>query len=139
MYEKYQTSLTLVNLVHNANSADNKHRHTSVVASWDNLFRYILDNFQPPETAGWDDCDNELAAKEYALCKEVLRDMGSNELCSALWACPPAILECVWPVAVARFLLRDCGVRVNTAKSKTFKQFVDVYGRMILSVPYPLE
>jgi hypothetical protein len=51
----------------------------------------------------------------------------------AIRAIPPVISEVVFPVAIARFLLRDHCMPLNHKKLATFAEFHKRYATMILS------
>lgn len=105
-------------------------------AAWDEAYTFIHANFVIPESmSDGSDRYNSVHA-EVALCKPLIDGTyppGSAEMIAAIRAIPPVIAEVVFPVAIARFLLRDHQIPVSHLKLKTFREFHKRYATMILS------
>jgi hypothetical protein len=104
------------------------------LAVWDHIFTYIHANWASPAaaaaTAGHGFSGDQRA--EVFDCKETLR-MSAAEIEARLETLPPYFTESVFPVAVARFLLRELAIPLNHRDTVTFREFHDRYGTMILA------
>jgi len=137
MYEKYVTALRLMDqtiLARTDPKVEGETRHP-VTVKWDELFTFIYANFEKPVSAKG--CWNNPAFKEeYDLCRPFIDGTfraPSEELESRIRRIPPVILDVVWPIAIARFLARDCGLPFNHRESRTFTEFHYRYGNMVVS------
>ncbi len=104
------------------------------VLTWDHLFEYIHHNWDVPSSASatwWHQQSGDVRA-ELVDCRKML-EMGMEELEVRLESLPPYFTEAIFPVAVARYLLRDLAIPMDHRRTKTFKEFHDRYGRMILN------
>lgn len=102
-------------------------------AVFDHLFAYIHVNWAAPSTATgdhWTQLSGDARA-ELVDCKDMLQ-MGPAEIEAKLETLPPYFTEAVFPVAVARFLLRELALPINHRELTTFKEFHNRYGFMIL-------
>jgi hypothetical protein len=108
------------------------------VAAFDHLFHYIHTNWQQPVTAN--PVDTQLLTfpqmtaankHEYIDCREMLR-MKQEEFVAKLESLPPHFQEYLFPVAVARYMLRELAMPINHRKSTQFREFHRRYGNMIL-------
>lgn len=161
MYTKHITALQLMDAVITASKLDidKPQKEQLCVTAWDETFTFIHANFAIPETVRnnipdylWDKLvhginqtavnndtpgiNYEKIQKEINLCRPLIDGTylsGSIEMETAMRDIPPTILEVVWPVAIARFLLRDHAVPLLHRKSSTFPEFHRRYGLMILS------
>jgi len=135
-YQKFLTSVALMNDC----VAVAKDR-IQVSATWDRLYQFIFDNFAEPATSsaplgyiiiGADALPEGQEVELHSLA-EILTMTDMTGLMSRIKDIPPSILETVFPVAIARYLL--CAVQCNvTDKSlKTFDQFHQWYGAMVFS------
>jgi hypothetical protein len=107
-------------------------------AAWDTLFSYIYDNFFLPETAMKDgEWPSGVSLHEEVKLVTPIIDgtysSPSETLEEAIRKIPPVIAEVVWPVAIARLLLRDHRMPFNHRMSDTFTEFHHRYGPMILT------
>ena len=106
-------------------------------AAWDACFDFIFANFAKPETAmdgGLINWHSKHA--EVGLVRPLIDGTDKTrgeEIEAVLRGIPPKLCEEVFPVGIARFLMRDCAIPVNHRMLRTFKQFHDWYGTMILS------
>jgi len=144
--DKYQTALMLIRPVIEATVYGD---HAEANRAWDDLYSFLHENFAAPETKltyftrgpqigrsnyteiarkarSHDDWDAEIAECQWML--------GHNreELVEHLRSRPPEYSDRVFPVAIARYLLRDCNVPVDTALLKTFDEFHCRYAVMII-------
>jgi hypothetical protein len=129
MYEKYVDALKLMDATIAANKDEDR---KGVSEKWDELYTFIHANFIVPDSAkgGF-----EFKA-EYDLCRPLIDGTfaaPSAELEEQIRKIPPVILEVVWPVAIARYLLRDVRIVWDHRKSSTFTEFHHRYGNMILN------
>jgi hypothetical protein len=111
-----------------------------VYTEWDKLFTFIHANFVIPQSATgngvehnreWQDAFNV----EKDLCSPFISGAygaPSKELYEMLTTIPPVIAEVVYPIVIARYLLRDAQIRFSHRKSCTFSEFHRRYGNMIL-------
>lgn len=103
-------------------------------AAWDVLFEYMHLNFALPETSS-NVATDEQRKVEFDLVRPLIDKTfiaPSAELLAMIKSIPPVILEVVFPVAMARYILRDARLDLNHRQLKTFKMFHDRYGTMIL-------
>ncbi len=150
MYEKYHTALRLMNdciatktlerpaegwpmkqLVSIDGDPYEKEYHPAHSA-WDICFDFIFANFAEPDTAmgttkKWGRDHPEVKATTDILMA------GGEEMVWMLHSMPPELAEQVFPVGVARFLLRDAALPIQHRLLRTFKQFHEWYGSMILA------
>jgi hypothetical protein len=104
--------------------------------AFDHLFEYIHTHWGAPLTASY----TEPLSKEPFTPGEqaevfdcgVMMQMKHNDLVSKLESLPPYFTEAIFPVAVARYMLRDLSVPLAHRKSITFTEFYHRYGRMVL-------
>lgn len=102
------------------------------IACWDHLFSYIHDHWAKPMSASIIGRETSVHMAEYVDCQTMLR-MGHDELVAKLESLPPYFREEIFPVAVARYLLRDMCLPINHRLSTTFAVFHTRYGNMILA------
>ena len=100
---------------------------------WDHLFVYIHEHWAKPQTASnkgsrWTATEMD----EIVDCRKML-EMDHKELEEKLETLPPYFREEIFPVAVGRYLLRDLAIPFNHRVSRTFKEFYNRYGNMILA------
>jgi len=154
MYEKYHTALRLMNAVISTNGViepetgwpvreltyiqrDGKTRVKlhPCHAEWDILFDYVFANFAKPDTAMVDDLWEKWSADhpEVSVTQKTILLCGCEEMERLLYSMPPELAEQVFPVGIARYLLRDIRLPLNHRRLRTFKQFHDWYGPMILN------
>lgn len=133
MYEKYLTALELMD----ACIATKFNIKQSCVDTWDDCFDFILANFAKPQTARQDGVPVDWSTKhsEIDLVRPLIdgtyKTQG-QEIEDVLRGIPPALAEEIFPVGIARYLLRDMNLPFDHRQSRTFKQFVSWYGTMIL-------
>ena len=150
MYSKYIEALRLMDLVIAVKDAvppegekwarwetpkGPGHHIAPVQPAWDECFTYIHANFAVPET-GKNGFTPEQYQQEVALCRPLIDGTYPScgpEMEAVMRGIPPVLLDVVWPVGIARFLLRDCRVPFNHRLSTTFSEFHKRYGRMILA------
>lgn len=107
------------------------------VDAFDHLFHYMHENFREPVTATPEVGPLSHVPKtvanqhEYIDCKELL-EMKKDEFVAKLESLPPYFLEHTFPVAVARYLLRELAMPINHRLSTQFREFHRRYGNMIL-------
>lgn len=108
------------------------------LACWDHIFSYIHSHWADPETASvpctWPEEPERFTVSERAEimdCRKML-NMGGAELEEHLATLPPYFGESLFPVAVARYLLRDLCINFDHRKSATFKEFHRRYGTMVM-------
>ncbi len=108
--------------------------------AWDHLFTYIHANWAVPNTAMKDgECtfdyptmtsdQGKIAVFD---CNMMLR-MPHDEFVAKLESLPPYFSEIVFPIAVGRYLLRDLYLPIQHRDLKTFSEFHNRYGRIILT------
>lgn len=103
-------------------------------ATWDHLFEYIHHNWDIPSTAAmswWTQTSGDCQAEIFD-CR-VMLEMDPDELEAKLESLPPYFTESIFPVAVARYLLRDLALPFNHRQTTTFTEFHNRYGKMILA------
>lgn len=108
--------------------------------AWDELFTFINANFEDPKIDTLTHKDRKAQAK---LCSpyidntfSVWNEDGNTRIVNAeleamIRSIPPVILDIVWPVSIARFLMRDHWIPLNHRMSSTFAEFDRRYGAMI--------
>lgn len=107
------------------------------IPAWDACFDFIFANFAKPQTGVNNppvSCDSIHA--EVKLVKSIIDGTyktGGAEIEDLLRGIPPSLCEEIFPVCVARYLLRDMWMPFDLRKSATFSQFHLWYGTMILS------
>ena len=145
LFAKYIHVLHLLSTIPAPSAEDRaRYRNTGITSdeatqAWDHLFTYIHERWAAPATAfprlGKRDYDRKTTAemmKERLDCKAMLA-MSRDELVAHLATLPPYFTEEVFPVAVARYLLRDLRLNFFHRKATTFTEFHRRYGDMILS------
>ena len=123
MYTKYVEALKMMDEVI-AISQD----ETQCIAKWDELFVYIYANFAAPVRG-----EPHNIATDYNLCRPVIDGTYRENMEEIIRSIPPVLLDIVWPVGIARFLLRECRVRFSYKLATTFHEFADRYSYMILN------
>lgn len=142
--DKYQTALMMIRPVIEATVYGD---HAEANRTWDDLYSFVHENFAAPNTTLTYLNDKtgrsnyaEIAHKslsredweaEIGECQWMLSH-NAQELVEHLRARPPEYSDMVFPVAIARYLLRDCRVPVEAAKLTTFKEFHQRYAVMII-------
>jgi len=103
-------------------------------AAWDICFDFILANFSRPATSmvdgewvRWKAGHPEIDATKMLLLVD------AKEIQRLVRSMPPELAEQVFPVSIARFLLRENTMPLNHRLLRTFKQFHEWYGPMILA------
>jgi len=102
--------------------------------AWDICFDFIYENFAKPDTAMaemWTKWKND--HPEIRVTQDTILLTDSKEMERLLRSMPPELAEQVFPVGIARFLLRDAAMPLNHRFLRTFKQFHEWYGTMILA------
>ena len=104
---------------------------------WDHIFYYIHEHWAPPMSAKGNVEYRATTAEqtEYLDCKTMLL-MSAKELSDKLESLPPYFTESLFPVAVARHLLRwngPHGLNISPRTLRTFDEFHRRYARMILA------
>jgi hypothetical protein len=148
-YEKYITATNLMSdcvAAHNEDpeqgpknfSWSNDKCHTA----WDECYAFVHANFQDPATAIVDgetfaECVARIGAatceNEVQLCRELLAiGRENNELLNKIKTLPPVFAEVIFPVALARYMLRDARMTISANKLNTFKEFYRRYANMIM-------
>lgn len=107
------------------------------VDAWDHMFTYIHANWEIPESyiTGWvDKVPTDVRNEVHAAVKECdsLLMMPKEEFVAKLASLPTFFSEYCFPIAVARFMLRDAGIYLNH-RAKTFTEFHNRYGYIILA------
>jgi len=128
-YAKYVHVLDLVNSIPNGLGVDD------ASAMWDRIYHYIHEHFPAPESyamSGSSGKPTEIMVEEAKRCYEILL-LSKEVLEEKLEKIPPEICEIVFPVAVARYLLRDLKMQFDHKFSTTFREFYNRYCFMILS------
>ncbi len=115
-----------------------------VVDAFDHMFEYIHANWAEPNSAmkkGGDQVYNYQPIStpggigEIYDCRLMLR-MSADEFEAKLSSLPPYFSEVIFPIAVARYMIRDLRLMIDHRKSKMFMDFHRRYGRIILSGIY---
>lgn len=149
MYTKYITALKLMDDVITARdiTASRDEQSAACNAAWDIAFTYIHANFAEPISAGdatifaetgvaSTACiDMATLEKELARCKPIIDGTypaGNGAMETVLRSIPPILLDVVWPIGIARLLLRDYGLPIRHRTLTTFPEFHRRYGYMIL-------
>jgi len=105
--------------------------------AWDDCFNFIYANFVRPETSipSNGKLDYNMKHPEIDMVRPIIDGTypsGGPEMEAVLRGIPPVLLDQIWPVAVARFLLRDKRLPLSHRWLFTFKEFHERYGNMIL-------
>lgn len=112
--------------------------------AFDIIFEYIHANFAMPVTAGRNRVDGrkELqnrwntpeGKKEIQDCDDMLtnRKFAVGLFVEYLETIPPYFSEILFPVCVARYMLRDLYMPINHREAVQFNEFHNRYGTMIL-------
>lgn len=110
-------------------------------AAWDHMFTYIHANWAIPKSyANGMLCDVPVEARVEAMA--AVKDCGSLlsmpavEFVAKLSSLPPFFSEYCFPIAVARFMLRESGIDLNHRATTTFTEFHNRYGYIILADCY---
>jgi hypothetical protein len=99
--------------------------------AWDELYRFIFENFPIPAESGTDQFRVQLEH-----CKKIIDQTyraPSDELLDMIRRIPPVLLEVILPVAMARYILRDAALPISHRQLKTFKTFHHWYGGLVLN------
>jgi len=106
--------------------------------AFDHLFGYIHAHWADPLTAissgasfGFNARWTVAEQQELSNCKAMLI-MSSEELADRLASLPPYFAEHIFPVSVARYLLRDIKIPLDHRKNIQFREFHRRYGQMVL-------
>jgi len=144
--DKYQTALMLIRPVIEATVYGD---HVEVNRTWDDLYSFLHENFAAPGTtltyftrgprrgrSNYTEIAHKSRSREdweaeILECQWMLTH-NREELVDHLRSRPPEYSDRVFPVAIARYLLRDCNVPVEPAKTTTFDEFHRRYAVMII-------
>lgn len=157
MYEKFEKALELMDLaIAHASTLpkpnnpwldyDKSFPWQEVADKWDDLFGHIHATFVIPKTAMTIDSTGKeqrvdpkgdavlksLYDEELRLCKELMDAPTDADFKRKVYAIPPEILEVAFPIAIARFLLRDMQYPLQHRITKTFSTFYHRYGSMVM-------
>ena len=117
-------------------------------AAWDDCFNYMHDHFEHPKTGTTKEPMNvfdrvklesiseETIKFELDKCRPLIDGTypaRGPEMDALMRSIPPQLLDIVWAVGVARFLLRDHCLPINHRLLTTFRRFHQMYGYMILA------
>lgn len=127
MYTKYIKALRMMDEVI-AVGKDAK----ECLAKWDELFVYIHTNFEAPAVYKERNAEGYNHKADYDLCRPVIDGTYRENMEEVIRSIPPVLLDIVWPVGIARYLLRECRVNFSHRWSNTFGEFHNRYGYMIL-------
>lgn len=100
-------------------------------AAFDHLFTYIHEHWPRPMSAGCMAAPTAVEKQEFVDCRAML-DMNHEKLIAKLETLPPYFREEIFPVAVARYMLRDLQLKVDHHWAVVFMEFHSRYGNMIL-------
>ena len=120
MYTKHINALRLMDELILANNAETR----------DKLFSFLVDNFPGPAAEKTDALREEIAACISFLDSTYPR--GCSEIETLVRSIPPVILDSVWPIAIARFVIRDSGMVGGLVQCKPFCRFAMKYVRIIV-------
>ena len=139
MYAKYIETLRLMTEVVGVGNNDEL-----INPAWDQLYTFIHANFPVPKSSvkNFDDATTHQTIKfcyetstgmeEINECFDMLvGNHSQEEILQRLGSMPPGYSDEIFPVAIARFLLRYQNVRVDHRKLTTFDEFHVRYGAMI--------
>lgn len=107
-------------------------------AAFDHMFGYIHEHWAKPLTAM---TENGLTCHvvktvanqhEFDDCRKLLKATSTAEIIAQLETLPPHYAEHIFPVAVARYMVRDLGMPIDHYRCRTFQEFHNRYGAMIL-------
>ena len=115
--DRYETSLALMNTVITRDKPGK-----TILQAWDDLYRFIHENFECPKNYLVE--INDVAEFFLHSRDEILRRLREK---------PPEYSEQLFPIAIARHLLRDCGIDINLNNSTTFDEFYRRYGSIIIN------
>jgi hypothetical protein len=132
--DKYQCAISLMKNVISA-----RNELLAAVVHWDILYRYIYENFEKPKSdssAGFLKLQSikhspEIEA-EISECMEVLGGT-DEEITAKIESIPPEFSEVIFPVAIARYLIREHRVPLDPYFSETFSEFHTRYGFAIVT------
>lgn len=96
-----------------------------VTRSWDKLYSYIFKHYAAPINYG---SDLDLDAIDV---RNLLNEQDQHEILNRLFALPPRYHDVIFPVVIARYLLRYTKVNISPHDSKTFEEFLRRYRDMI--------
>jgi hypothetical protein len=147
MYEKYITALQLMDAAVATKSAikpeagwgetEGVRNHHPCVFAWDACFDFVFANFAKPQTAADSGSVRvDIRHLEVSLVRPLIDgtyETRGQQIEEVLRSIPPKLAEEIFPVGVGRYLLRDAALPFDHRKSRTFSQFHNWYGSMILS------
>jgi hypothetical protein len=102
--------------------------YSLIVSGWDKLYSYIYANFDHPKNMGTKEDFDQIVEE----CQQMLKhDIAT--LLEKLLVVPPDYTDYVFPVAIARHLLRYNGlVRLQLSSSDAGNEFFERYTRLVL-------
>jgi hypothetical protein len=121
-HQKYIDALALYDAVitshTNGDPSDVLHAH------WEDMFVFMLNNFQKPEITPemrrhWNEQFN-LNGNYYPMADR-------------LRVLPPVFIECIWPLAAFKALLTEHQIPLVTRFSPSCGKFIDIYQTIIVS------
>ena len=131
-FTKHIHVLHLLSTIPASNGSESPVSVKDATDAFDHLFSYIHSHWASPVSCGiWGDVTS-VVKQEFIDCRTML-DMNHEDLTAKLETLPPYFREEIFPVAVARYMLRDLRLKFDRRWSRTFDEFHNRYGRMILA------
>lgn len=127
MTQPYQT---MIDLVHEAEQAAGD--QDRAVQIWNQLMDVAFSNFARPTSASWDQIDSPQSLQEISAMR-LMFESKLDTVVEQLKKIPPVLAEQVFPVYVARYLLRGDLLSFDAVRhSRTGMEFHNRYRNMIL-------
>ena len=127
MYEKYATSLRMLNQIILTPSEEKKLKRQL----FEELVEYMLANFELPALEGEALAEHRNAVDELLGSHKHVRMDGKVTL-SRLFHMPPIVAEVVWPVYMLRVLVADLGIFPGHSNSSAFVRWAIRYAHLII-------
>ena len=101
---------------------------------FDHMLDYLHTYWAKPISAGTGMHMGEICAGEMSSAKacNIMLHMDAEELTSKLECLPPYFGEVLFPIAVARYMMRELAMPIDHRKCKNFKEFHVRYGAIII-------
>lgn len=102
--------------------------------AFDHMLDYLHTYWAKPTSAGSGREAGNVFAGDLDHAKEcrAMLDMSAEELTAKLESLPPYFNEVLFPIVVARYMLRDLAMPINHRMCKNFTEFHVRYGAIIL-------
>lgn len=130
---KFPHHVHVLNLLH---SIPTTCTTAEATAAFDHIFEYIHAHFPVPDSAiddtgNWPYLTTEMKNKAMDCRTMLLTPAALFE--TNLESLPPYYCNIIFPMSVARYMLRECRMPVNHRYNRTFSEFHRRYGPLVLS------